>query len=1320
MPSNKSNNNFISLSDIYKKSKNLVIKDKTYIKKKIRKIQKQKQENNPEHIKKINLLYSKAKNNAYLRKKSMPVPEFDLSLPINSKKKEIVEAIKKNQVLIISGETGSGKTTQLPKLCILAGRGIKGEIACTQPRRIAAVSVAERIAEELKQPIGENIGYKIRFKNLAPKNSVIKIMTDGILLAETLTDRFLNEYDTIIIDEAHERSLNIDFLLGFLINLIKKRKDLKIIITSATIDTEKFSKAFGNAPIIEVSGRTYPVETIYLPDEKNDDENEETELSILASNAADLIEDDGDILIFMPTENDIMETIEKLRGRNYKNSVIMPLYARLPSHLQQKVFRQESKRKIIVATNVAETSITIPGIKYVIDTGLARIPKYIPNSRTTSLPVSKISKSSADQRQGRCGRVANGICIRLYSEEDYNERPRFTPPEILRSNLADVLLKMTALQLGDIKKFPFIDNPESKNINDGYNLLTELGAVKETNKTGFYKLTQTGRKLAKIPLDPKLSRMLVEASEKGCLEEVTKIVSGITSGDPRQHFEENKEKAVAAHKIFKDPLSDFISILNIWTRLEKESKGKITTGNIGRFAKKYYLSFKKIREWRDLYSQIKNILEEEKIKNQVEKPLISADKNAKTAPLYEAIHKAILTGYLSNIAVKTEKNFFRAAKNRAVMIFPGSGIFNNTPEWIVAAEIVETSRLFARTAGYVEPEWIAHAAKNLVKETIYNPHYEKNTGSVVAYCQKMLYGLILSADSKVIYKKYDKENAARIFFSQALYTGEVKENFGFLKKNKKTREEITALEEKLRKRDILVSEEAVIDFYEKKIPGISDIRSLKDIIRKKGDDFLVMKKEDLMNYNPEKIVNKNFPDFVNIGNERFKCSYRFNPGSHNDGITISVPAHKSSSLSAVNIENAVPGIINEKIESILKGLPKKYRMLIAPIKEKVKIISNELDFNKGPLSNNLASFIQKRFKVLIPPKIISEVSLPPHLQVRLELVDSKGSRIDVSRDFSILRTINIDYKTPTYSKPVKDFKKKYEKTDLKEFETVQELIKIYPDKKNSPVLYPGFYVNNNNVSLKLFEDKSKADESHVEGVKFFYEKLFAAKIKNLKKQTKMRESINKVSSFLFKKEDVEQGILDCVLNKILLKNIRKKEDFDNYYNEIKEKRLLDLLLNQKKESTENILKEYSYLIKFLNTLEAKYIKTKLISNIISNCKKEASNLVPVNFYKLYSVSEMEDILRYMKALKIRAERGIGNPAGDYKKNELVSKFKEKLKNLLDELDEGSTPEKRKATESFFWDIEEFKISVFAQEIKTKYKISQKKLEKKYVEISKMI
>ncbi|MCP4020947.1 MAG: ATP-dependent RNA helicase HrpA, partial [Desulfobacteraceae bacterium] len=715
--------------------------------------------------------------------------KFDKQLPIVRKKDEIIHAIKSHNVLIISGETGSGKTTQIPKFCLEAGQGIRGMIGCTQPRRIAAVNVASRIAFELNEKIGASVGYKIRFDDKISRHAHIKLMTDGILLAETQSDRFLNQYDTIIVDEAHERSLNIDFTLGILRNLVKKRKDLKLIITSATIDTEKFSKAFDNAPIIEVSGRMYPVQVKYmaLTDSKEETESIEDQGYVeTAVEACDHILSTtkrGDILVFMPTEQDIGETLEMLRGRNHPGVSVLPLFARLSAKEQSKVFSIGAGRKIIVATNVAETSLTIPGIKYVIDTGLARIPHYSPRTRTTALPVSPISRSSADQRKGRCGRIENGICIRLYDEDDYNSRPFFTSPEILRSNLAEVILRMINLHLGEVSSFPFIDPPAPKSIKDGFDTLIELCAINEkpNKKRGKkeYALTRMGRIMARIPVDPKLSRILIEADRQGCLKEAIIIVTALAISDPRQRPAEKAQAADQKHALFKDPASDFVTLLNIWKAFQAAKKNLKSRSKLRKYCQDHFLSFKRIWEWIDIHRQIKRMLSEYGIEGKKPKLSPKGTKGFKKkefevgGPLYTTIHKSLLSGYLSNIAHKKEKNIFNAAKGQQAMIFPGSGLFNCAGTWIVAAEFVKTSQLFARGVANIDPNWIEDMAKDLCTYTYSDPHWEKKRGEVVAKQQVSLFGLTIANDRNVAYGRINPDEAGEIFIRHALIQGEI-------------------------------------------------------------------------------------------------------------------------------------------------------------------------------------------------------------------------------------------------------------------------------------------------------------------------------------------------------------------------------------------------------------------------------------------------------------------------------------------------------------------------------------------------------------------
>ncbi len=759
------------------------------------------------------------KNSAYNRIKrrqaNLPKPHFNKNLPIFLKKDEIISSILKNRVVIIAGETGSGKTTQIPQFCLAAGRGINGIIGCTQPRRIAAIYVAKRIALELKTDLSKAVGYKIRFSDKTDKNSYIKIMTDGILLAELQKDSLLYQYDTIIVDEAHERSLNIDFTLGILKTLLKKRKDLKVIITSATIDTEKFSKAFDNAPVIEASGRTFPVETRYMPAVKEEDADY-VDMAVKAVNRIEMESRFGDILIFMPTEADIKETCARLQ-RNSTTNIIMPLYARLAGASQKGVFERFDKRKIIAATNIAETSITIEGIKYVVDTGFARILKYNPATQISSLPIDRISKSSAEQRKGRCGRVENGICIRLYSEENYNSRPLYTLPEILRSNLADVILKMLFLRLGDIYKFPFIDAPDAKRIKDGFKLLSDLGAIKPAGKK--YMLSEKGALMAKMPIDVRLAAILIESFQTQSEEEALIIVSALSGRDPRERPLEKTEQADAAHKKFTDADSDFVSYLNIWKRYSEAFESDRSKSQIkktkAKFCRANFLSFKRMLEWEDIYFQITTMIKANKIKIKPEDCKTTNKKDKKFSDKYQAIHKALLSGFLSNIAVKKEKNIYKAAKDKEVMIFPGSALFNKAKEWVVSAEFVKTSAVFARINGNIDPQWLEEIFADKCKYSYYSPHWEKKRGEVIAYKKTILNGLVISEGKKVSYGKINPAEASEIFIRSALIEKDIEDNFEFLRHNKSLENNIIEMENRLRRKDIMAPEESIYNFYAK-------------------------------------------------------------------------------------------------------------------------------------------------------------------------------------------------------------------------------------------------------------------------------------------------------------------------------------------------------------------------------------------------------------------------------------------------------------------------------------------------------------------------
>ena len=1268
------------------------------------------------------------------KKINLPDLIYNSTLPIIAKKDEIIDSISKNQVVIISGETGSGKTTQIPKFCIAAGRGTNGRIGCTQPRRIAAITVAGRIAEELGEDCGRYVGYKIRFKDRTTKDSLIKIMTDGILLAETQNDPYLCEYDTIIVDEAHERSLNIDFVLGILKTLLKKRKDLKLIITSATIDTEKFSNAFGKAPVIEVSGRMYPIKTQYCPMDQEPEKSEErthVEMAVYAVERLQRKRLFGDILVFMPTEADIRETCELLEGKSYKGVTLLPLYARLSASEQKKVFSRPSGRKIIVATNVAETSITIPGVKYVIDTGLARISQYVPRSRTTSLPVTTISRSSADQRKGRCGRVENGVCIRLYSEEDYCNRPLFTPPEILRANLAEVILRMIALKLGDISDFPFIDRPALKSIKDGFNLLSELGAIKpESSKTksgekNHFSLTARGRLMARMPLDPRLSRMLIEAQKEGCIKEIAVIASALSIQDPLERPVEKAEKADQAHKVFNDPLSDFITLLNIWNRYHKTRQRVKSTGKMKRFCAEHYLSFRRMREWRDIHAQVSITLKEYG-ENNKKSPIVKKRKKKsdsgqeKYSPLYVSIHKSILSGFLSNIAVKKEKNIFNAAKDMEIMIFPGSNLFNRAGKWIVASEIVKTSRLFARRTANIEPAWLEELGGEQCKHTYLQPHWERSRGEVVAFEQVSLYGLIIIPKRPVSYGGINPDEASEIFIRSALVEGDLKKLYPFMTHNRMLIDEVKEMENRIRRRDLLVSEDEIFQFYKKRLDGVYDIRRLENHIKKMGsDDFLRIKKEDLLLYSPDKGELSRFPDSINIGSKSFQCSYHFEPGKDNDGVTVKIPSAFAPMVPSESLDWIAPGLYKEKIAALIKGLPKEYRKQLVPVSNTVDIIADEMPNGKSDLITALSGFIYMRFGVDIPASAWSYDALPDHLKMRISITGPQGKILCSGRDRSILG-LNISDKVDLNE--FESAKKEWERTGITgwNFGDLPDTITITGKNRARWIVYPGLEKGakgKKSVSLRLFRHREKAIKSHKKGIAVLFEIYFSKDLKFLKKSLVLPKEMRNSADYFGGAKIFEERLYECTVNDLFCKNIRTKDAFYSHAESV-----APVITTSGRELLNKslaILEAYHQTRTTIYNLETANRADSAAAEFLKGLREELIRLVPDTFMDLYDAKRLVHIVRYIKAISIRAQRAFVNFEKDRAKTKEIRIFTDRLNEMLKELGSLASKEKRGALEEYFWLIEEFKVSVFAQELKTAIPVSAKRLNKKLNQIERM-
>ncbi|MDH3874889.1 MAG: ATP-dependent RNA helicase HrpA [Desulfobacteraceae bacterium] len=1275
-----------------------------------------------------------------------PKPIYNDALPILSKKDDIIDAISNHPVVIISGETGSGKTTQIPKFCLAAGCGVDGKIGCTQPRRIAAMTVSKRIAEELGVALGESVGYKIRFKDKTSPNAFIKIMTDGMLLAETQNDPYLNEYDTIIVDEAHERSLNIDFILGILKTLLKKRKDLKVVITSATIDTEKFSKAFDHAPVIEVSGRMYPVDVRYLPmDSKFGDDDEQTHVDMAVYAVDRLFKEtvSGGMLVFMPTEQDIRETCDLIREKNNKNATILPLFARLSASEQSRVFSRGLGRKVIVATNIAETSITIPGIKYVIDTGLARISRYTPRSRTTSLPVTAISKSSADQRKGRCGRVENGVCIRLYSEEDFENRPLFTSPEILRANLAEVILRMISLKLGDISNFPFIDKPALKSIQDGFDLLYELGAIilessQKKKEKQHFSLTKKGRLMAKMPVDPRLSRMLIEAQTEGCLEALIVIASALSIQDPRERPAEKAQEADQAQKIFCDPFSDFITLLNIWNKYHEVLKKEKTTGRIKKFCKTRYLSFKRMREWRDIHAQLSEALKEydpddknkKVIESRIKKRVLPEQQtikntisNTEFSDLYTAIHKSLLSGLLSNIAMKKEKNIFFATKGKEVMIFPGSSLFNTAKEWIVAAELVETSRLFARTCANIDNTWLEKLGGNLCKYTYLHPHWERKRGQVVAYEQVTLFGLIIIPKRKVSYGRINPEQATEIFIQSALVEGDVKEKFAFMLHNQNLIDNVKNMEDRIRRKDILVSEADLFDFYTKRLKGCYDIRTFKTYLKQnKNDHFLRMNPEDITRYAPDEKELSLYPDRIDLGNLSLDCAYRFEPGTTDDGVTVTIPASMADAIPCESLGWLVPGLYREKITTLIKGLPKTFRKKLVPVANTVNIIISEMPKAKTSLITALGNFIYTRFGIDIPSSAWPDDLLPDYLKMRVSITNAKGKELFSGRDLNILSRHVSNKIGPVESPEMDAAKTDWERTHITcwDFPDLPEFIDLKDKNMKQWLVYPGLQKadpKQKSVNLRLFQSNETAIESHKEGVALLFTLYFSKDLKFLKKTLKLPKDMEEISNYFGGSARFEKRMYESIINKLFLKNIRSKDAFFAYAESITQSILSEgrELLNQSLP----VLEAYHETRTTIYALETAHNTNKAVLEFLKGLRTELSKLVPETFVDLYDADRIIHLIRYMKALEIRARRAVVDFEKDRAKADDIQIFTKSLNQLLKGLSPTTSKEKKAAIEAYFWLIEEYKVSIFAQELKTSVPVSKKRLKEKLKEIERM-
>ena len=1268
------------------------------------------------------------------------VPSYPAELPITEWREKIVSAIREHQVLVITGETGSGKSTQIPKFCLEAGRGRSGLIGCTQPRRIAAITLAARVSEEIEQNGPGLVGYKIRFQDRTARTTRIKFMTDGILLAEAQKDRYFRSYDTIIVDEAHERTLNIDFLIGILKQTLPKRHDLKVIITSATIDPQKFSSAFDGAPIIEVSGRTWPVEVWYRPAAQT--ENEEAgDVNYIdqAVAAADLFKlspgKRGDILIFMPTESDIMETVQRLEDQRYANTAVMPLFGRMAGSDQQKIFAPISGDKIVVATNVAETSITIPRIKYVIDTGLARIAWYNARSKTRSLPVAPISRASADQRKGRCGRVRAGICVRLYSEREYLERPQYTPPEIQRSNLAEVILRMLYLKLGRIQDFPFLDPPSPAAIKDGFAVLRELGAVDD-----HHRLTPIGRMMARLPLDPRISRMLIEARRENALGELMIIGAALSIQDPRERPLDQETQAEQAQAVFRDRRSDFVSLLKIWqgcwqepvtTETMPEAAGRKTTvspngrvglsGNAGpsrsdeqrsprrtssqvrRFCREHFLSFRRIREWRDIFEQVRSILNE----------LGDFIENS-TPASYDAIHRSILSGYLSQVALLKEKNIYSAARGRQAMIFPGSNIFNKGGQWIVASELVQTSRLFARMAANIDAAWIEEVGPHVCRYSWSEPHWEKKRGQVMAFEKATVYGLTVVDRRKVNFARINLAEARNIFIRSALVEADLPGRYAFLEHNQALLSEIEQLESKTRRRDLLVDDEAFFGFYDARILQIADVRSFDMLIHDRGgDDFLKMKKEDLLRTEPDFYSMEQFPDTLRAKGTELPLRYTFRPGEEDDGLTLTVPVHTLPVLPAEPFEWLVPGMLPEKVTVLLKGLPKGIRRYLVPVNETARRIWQKLDFGQGDFYRRLSEAVFNITGIRITPEQWDTEQLPDHLRMRFEVLGPQRNVLASGRNIETLRPFAIEKHEDVLWN---EARKNWERHELAgpDFGDLPQSIEIGSDALGIRRLaYPGLADEQTKVAVRLFAEPGSARESTRAGLMRLYKQTFAAELKEFRKDWAFPDTFASRVLFMGGIKEASCALYDYILRGLFALDSAQHPNRDGFLKNVERlKGRMGILGNEIRtpvlEAVGQRHDTRAALDRFMRMAGA----NRAVIDRLAVIAAELEALIPPDFLSRFTDRRVRLLPRYLKGLRIRAERAYVSPEKDRAKEAQFGVYRAELDELRKRILARPTQEGLDFIEDVSQMLEEFKISLFAPEIKTLFPISGKRIEKK--------
>ena len=1218
---------------------------------------------------------------------------FPESLPVSQRKAEIEKLLSEHQVIVVAGETGSGKTTQLPKMCLELGFGNLGTIGHTQPRRIAARSVAARIAEELKTELGDLVGYKVRFNDQISDNTQIKLMTDGILLAEIQTDRFLNQYSCLIIDEAHERSLNNDFILGYLKQLLPRRPDLKVIITSATIDVERFSKHFNNAPIIEVSGRTYPVEVRYRPVAEEDDQDQLQ--GIL--NAVDELQAEGrgDILIFMNGEREIRDTAEALQKQNLKHTEILPLFARLSAQEQNKIFYPSSLNRIVLATNVAETSLTVPGIKYVIDPGTARISRYSYRTKVQRLPIEQISQASANQRKGRCGRVSEGICIRLYSEEDFNNRPEFTDPEILRTNLASVILQMTALGLDDIEAFPFVDAPDKRHIQDGVKLLEELGAFEtvQTQSGEKRRLTAIGRQLAQLPVDPRLAKMLLSAVDFGSVYEVMIIVSALSIQDPRERPTEKQQASDEKHRRFADKKSDFLAFLNLWHYVQEQQK-ELTKNQFRRQCQKDFLNYLRIREWQDIYQQIRLAVRE-----------MGLPINSEKAE-YQQIHTALLSGLLSHIGLKeAEKQQYLGARNAHFAIFPNSVLFKKQPKWVMAAELVETSKLWGRMVAEIEPEWIELLAEHLTKKSYSEPRWSKSRGAVIADEKVSLYGVPIVAARPVNYGAIDPRVSREIFIQSALVEGDWNTKHKFFKQNQQLIREVEELEHKSRRRDILVDERTLFEFYDQRIG--TDVVSQKHFdtwwkkTEKQDPELLNFERSFLINDDAEQVSKLDFPNFWHQGNLKLKLTYQFEPGTDADGVTVHIPLPLLNQVEMTGFDWQIPGLREELVIALIKSLPKSYRRNFVPAPNYAQAFLSRAVPLEKPLLDTLIYELRRMTGVTVEAEHWNWEQIPSHLKMTFRVVDENGKKIAESMNLDELK-FNLKDRVQESISAVADDGIEQSGLHIWNF---ADLPQCYEQKQRgfSVKAFPAIVDEKDAVGIKLFETEFEQAVAMQQGLRRLLLLNVPSPIKYLHEKLPNKAKLGLYFTPFGRVLDLIDDCIACAVDKLIA-------DFGGFvWNEEGFDKLRDFVRENVNEVTVDIAQKVEQILTLTHQLNQR-LKGKMdftMAFALSDMKSQITGLIYQGFVQKSGYARLPDLLRYLQAIDKRMDKLAQDVNRDRAAMLRVEQVQQAYQQLLAKLPK-SKPISDEVAEIRYM-IEELRVSLFAQQLGTKYQVSEKRI-----------